>query len=238
MKNKITLTIWIVTIIVLIISTLVKTPIYDKWWFVIQLFVFAVSTFCDLYRLHKRIRPSVFALYISVLLILLGGFLTFTTSQNGNMHLTENESVNTFKIGENQIQIPFYVTLKSFDVVYYPGTMSHADYVSNVVITDDGNILKKRKISMNNILKHKGFRFFNEDFDKDMNGVTLTVQHDPWGITVTYIGYILMMISMLVLFIQKITTKIVPKSKNFAILLIMIMIGGKIFAPINIWQSY
>jgi ABC-type transport system involved in cytochrome c biogenesis permease subunit len=142
------------------------------------------------------------------------------------MHLNENESVNTFKIGENQIQMPFYVTLKSFDVVYYPGTMSHADYVSNVVISDDGNILKEGKISMNNIMKYKGFRFFNEDFDEDMNGVTLTVQHDPWGITVTYIGYILMMISMLILFIKKITTKAVPKSKNLAILLIMIMIGG------------
>lgn len=79
---------------------------------------------------------------------------------------------------------------------------------------------------MNNILKYNGFRFFNEDFDKDLGGVTLTVQHDPWGITITYIGYILMIISMLIMFKKKIAAKIVPKSKNFAILLIMMMIGG------------
>ena len=225
-NNKITLTIWIATIIVLIISTLAKTPFYDKWWFVTLLFVFAASVLYNIVKTKMWKNMLVFGIHASILIILLGGLLTFTTSQNGNMHIAENESVNTFNIDENQIQMPFYVTLKSFDVVYYPGTMSHADYVSNVVISDDGNILKEGKISMNNILKYKGFRFFNEDFDEDLGGVTLTVQHDPWGITVTYIGYILMMISMLVLFIKKITTKTVPKSKNFAILLIMMMIGG------------
>ena len=225
-NNKITLTIWIVTIIVLIISTLVKMPFYDKWWFVTLLFVFAASVLYNIVKTKMWKNMLVFGIHASILIILLGGFLTFTTSQNGNVHIAENESVNTFKIGENQIQMPFYVTLKSFDVVYYPGTMSHADYVSNVVISDDGDILKEEKISMNNILKHNGYRFFNEDFDEDMNGVTLTVQHDPWGITITYIGYILMIISMLVLFIKKITTKTSPKSKNFAILLIIMMIGG------------
>lgn len=226
MKNKLTLSIWIVTIIVLIISTLVKTPFYDKWWFVTLLLVFAASVLYNIVKTKMWKNMLVFGIHASILIILLGGLLTFTTSQNGNMHIAENESVNTFKIGKDQIQMPFYVTLKSFDVVYYPGTMSHADYVSNVVISDGGNILKEGKISMNNILKYKGFRFFNEDFDEDFGGVTLTVQHDPWGITVTYIGYILMIISMLVLFIKKITTKTVPKSKNFAILLIMMMIGG------------
>ncbi|MBQ7533281.1 MAG: cytochrome c biogenesis protein CcsA [Bacteroidales bacterium] len=226
MKNKLTLSIWIVIIIVLIISTLVITPFYDKWWFVTLLFVFAASVLYNIVKTKMWKNMLVFGIHASILIILLGGLLTFTTSQNGNMHIAENESVNTFKIGKDQIQMPFYVTLKSFDVVYYPGTMSHADYVSNVVISDDGNILKEGKISMNNILKYKSFRFFNEDFDEDLGGVTLTVQHDPWGITVTYIGYILMMISMLVLFIKKITTKTVPKSKNFAILLIIMMIGG------------
>jgi len=225
-NNKASLIIWIVTIIVLIISTLVKTPIYDKWWFVTLLFVFAASVLYNIVNTKMWKNMLVFGIHASILIILLGGLLTFTTNQNGNMHIAENESVNTFKIGENQIQMPFYVTLKSFDVVYYPGTMSHADYVSNVVISDDGDILKEEKISMNNILKHNGYRFFNEDFDEDMNGVTLTVQHDPWGITITYIGYILMIISMLVLFIKKITTKTSPKSKNFAILLIIMMIGA------------
>ncbi len=226
MKNKISLTIWIVTIIVLIISTLVKTPFYDKWWFVALLFVFAANIVWRIISEKMWTRPLACAVNASMLLILLGGFLSFTTSQSGSMHLSENESVNTFSDGERQYQLPFYVTLQNFDVVYYPGTMSHADYVSNVVISDADNVLKEGKISMNNILKYKGFRFFNEDFDKDFDGCTLTVQHDPWGITVTYIGFVLLSVSMLLIFVRNLLRTNVPKFARCAAMLLAIMMIG------------
>ena len=221
------LAIWIITIITLIISTLVKTPFYDKWWFVTLLFIFATSIVYNIFKTKMWTQMPVFGIHASLLIILLGGFLTFTTSQSGSMHLTENEPVNIFLDGENQIKMPFYVNLKKFDVVYYPGTMSHADYVSYVEITDNGNILKEDKISMNNILKYNGFRFFNEDFDKDLKGCTLTVQRDPWGILVTYIGYILLSISMLIIFLKNIIKRRVTKSmKSLVILFVMLMFGS------------
>ena len=151
-NNKLSLTIWIVTIIVLIVSTLVKTPFYDKWWFVTLLFVFAASIVHDIFKTKMWGRLSVLGIHVSILLILLGGLLTFTTSQNGNVHLAVNEPVNTFMVGDNQVQMPFYINLKKFDVVYYPGTMSHADYVSYVELSDNGNILKEGKISMNSYI--------------------------------------------------------------------------------------
>lgn len=218
--------IWIITIITLIISTLVETPFYDKWWFVTLLFVFAASIVYNIFKTKMWQQMPIFGIQASLLIILLGGFLTFTTSQSGSMHLAENEPVNIFLDGENQIQMPFYVNLKKFDVVYYPGTMSHADYVSYVEITDNGNILKEGKISMNNILKYNGFRFFNEDFDEDLKGCTLTVQHDPWGILVTYIGYILLSISMIIIFLKNIIKRRVPKHvKSLVILFVMLMFG-------------
>lgn len=220
------LVIWIITIITLIISTLVKTPFYDKWWFVTLLFVFAASMVYNIFKTKMWQQMPVFGIHASILIILLGGFLTFITSQNGSMHLAENEPVNTFLDGKNQIQMPFYVNLKKFDVVYYPGTMSHADYVSYVEISDNGNILKEGKISMNNILKYNSFRFFNEDFDEDLKGCTLSVQHDPWGILVTYIGYILLSISMLIIFFKNIIKKRVPKQvKSLVILFVILMFG-------------
>lgn len=225
-NNKVSLAIWIITIITLIISTLVKTPFYDKWWFVTLLFVFAASLVYNIFKTKMWQQMPVFGIHASILIILLGGFLTFTTSQNGSMHLTENEPVNTFLDGEKQIQMPFFVNLKKFDVVYYPGTMSHADYVSYVEISDNGDILKEDKISMNNILKYNSFRFFNEDFDEDLKGCTLSVQHDPWGILVTYIGYILLSISMIIIFFKNIIKKRVPKQlKSLVILFVMLMFG-------------
>ena len=221
------LAIWIITIITLIISTLVKTPFYDKWWFVTLLFVFAASVVYNIFKTKLWTQMPIFGIHASLLIILLGGFLTFTTSQSGSIHLVENEPVNIFLDGENQIKMPFYVNLKKFDVVYYPGTMSHADYVSYVEISDNGNILKEGKISMNNILKYNDFRFFNEDFDKDLRGCTLTVQHDPWGILVTYIGYILLSISMIIIFLKNIIKRRVPKQvKSLVILFVMLMFGS------------
>lgn len=215
--HRISLIVWIITILTLIVSTLVKTPFYDKWWFVTLLFIFAASLVFSIIKETTWKNPAVFGTHIAIVLILLGGFLTYTTSQNFSMHFVENEPVKG--------DLPFFVKLHKFDIVYYPGTMSHADYVSYVTLTDDdGNILKEDMISMNNILKYKGFRFFNEDFDEDLKGCTLTVQHDPWGIAVTYLGYLLLAISMLVFFIKNIIGKQVPQyAKTIAILLIMMI---------------
>ena len=169
-------------------------------------------------------KTAVLGIHIAIILIIIGGLLTYFTGKSFSLHLVENEPVND--------QLPFYVNLEKFDIVYYPGTMSHADYVSYVTLTDDkGNILKEGKISMNNILKYNGFRFFNEDFDEDLTGCTLTVTHDPWGIFFTYTGYIIMSISMIVIFIQKIFKKRAPRQlKNHIILLIMTLIGVNAYA--------
>lgn len=50
---------------------------------------------------------------------------------------------------------------------------------------------------MNRILPEQGFRFYQSSFDEDRQGSWLTVNHDPWGIGITYAGYILLGISMI-----------------------------------------
>ena len=55
---------------------------------------------------------------------------------------------------------------------------------------------------MNNILKHRGYRFYQSDYDKEGNSV-LSVAHDPWGIGVTYTGYILLLLAIIFAFMEK-----------------------------------
>jgi hypothetical protein len=45
---------------------------------------------------------------------------------------------------------------------------------------------------MNNILDYDGYRFFQSSYDKDEGGTILSVNHDFWGTTITYIGYLLL----------------------------------------------
>ena len=48
---------------------------------------------------------------------------------------------------------------------------------------------------MNRILSRQGFRFYQSSFDEAMQGSWLTVNYDPWGIGVTYSGYLLYILS-------------------------------------------
>ena len=54
-------------------------------------------------------------------------------------------------------------------------------------------------VSMNNIGRFRGFRFTQAGYDNDMLGSSLRVLYDPWGIALTYIGYALLLFSMVVL---------------------------------------
>ena len=52
-------------------------------------------------------------------------------------------------------------------------------------------------IFMNNVLNHKGFRFFQSAYLPDESGTILSVNHDYWGTLITYIGYSLLGLGML-----------------------------------------
>ncbi|MDD4645207.1 MAG: cytochrome c biogenesis protein CcsA, partial [Bacteroidales bacterium] len=50
------------------------------------------------------------------------------------------------------------------------------------------------RIFMNNTLKYKGYRFYQSSYDTDELGTVLSVNHDSLGTGVTYAGYFLMMV--------------------------------------------
>ena len=50
---------------------------------------------------------------------------------------------------------------------------------------------------MNNILNHRGYRFFQASFDPDELGTILSVNKDFYGTFLTYVGYIILYISLL-----------------------------------------
>ena len=56
---------------------------------------------------------------------------------------------------------------------------------------------------MNNVLEYKGYRLFQSSFDRDEKGTILTVNHDKPGTRVSYIGYLLMAIGMLLSLLNK-----------------------------------
>ena len=56
---------------------------------------------------------------------------------------------------------------------------------------------------MNNVLDHRGYRFFQSSYDPDELGTYLSVNYDFWGTWISYIGYALLTIGLILTFFIK-----------------------------------
>lgn len=143
----------------------------------------------------------------SLLVILAGAMITFVTSSKGHLHLRPGVGESSFVEEESRraLPLPFVMRLDSFRVEHYPGTEAPADYVSYVTcLTKDAEVLfPQQRISMNRIFASHGYRFYQSSFDEDNQGSWLTVNHDPYGTPVTYAGYLLLGLSMLLLLVAR-----------------------------------
>ncbi|RUT73260.1 cytochrome c biogenesis protein [Ancylomarina longa] len=99
--------------------------------------------------------------------------------------------------GSKLMQLPFSLKLNDFQLDRYPGSHSPSSFASEVTLIDSKEgITKDYRIFMNNVLKYKGFRFFQASYDSDEQGTILSVNHDRWGMIVTYFGYFILMLGM------------------------------------------
>ncbi len=121
----------------------------------------------------------------------------------GEQYSTNIEGVDiSITYGSKLIEIPFSIYLKDFQLERYPGSNSPSSYASEVVLIDQSTE-KPFRIYMNNILKYNGFRFFQSSYDRDEMGTILSVNHDSLGTSITYFGYLLMAIGMVLIFFNK-----------------------------------
>ncbi len=138
---------------------------------------------------------------------------TGTTTKTMNVFGSKGEVGEEFKTnidgidvsvsyGSKIIKIPFSIYLTDFQLERYPGSNSPSSYASEVVLKDQ-EIEKPFRIFMNNILKYNGYRFFQSSYDHDEKGTILSVNYDSLGTTVSYIGYLIMAIGMVLIFFNK-----------------------------------
>ena len=100
--------------------------------------------------------------------------------------------------GSKELTLPFSLFLKEFQVERYPGSNSPSSFASEVVLVDkEMGIQEDRSIFMNNVLKHRGFRFYQSSYDNDEKGTILSVNKDRAGTFVTYAGYLLLIAGMI-----------------------------------------
>ncbi len=109
-----------------------------------------------------------------------------------------------FKYGSKTLELPFDIKLNDFIAERYPGTeKSYSSYESKVTVFDDKEGDFDFHIYMNNILNHRGYRFFQSSFDPDEKGTILSVNHDYWGTWFTYFGYYLLYFGLMAILLSK-----------------------------------
>lgn len=176
-------------------TAFVRQHIYTSAWFVVLWAALAVvaAVYIVLRKNKSNISTSVLLVHTSFLVILLGAFTSWNMAESGTIHLRQNETTSTMKDEEGKTkELGFEVSLKNFNVVNYPGTDAPMDYVTTLTANT-----QEIKVSMNNIGSFNGYRFIQSGYDSDMQGTTLGVYHDPWGIGITYTGYALLFISLI-----------------------------------------
>jgi cytochrome c-type biogenesis protein CcsB len=133
--------------------------------------------------------------------------------------------------GSLPITVPFSIYLKDFQLERYPGSQSPSSFASEVVLNDPSiNLSKDVRIFMNNTLTYKGYKFFQSSYDQDEKGTVLSVNHDFWGTWVTYVGYILLVIGIILSLVNKNSyfQFLVRRLKQSSVktLLLILLIGG------------
>jgi cytochrome c-type biogenesis protein CcsB len=108
------------------------------------------------------------------------------------------------RYGAKVYDLPFSVKLNDFIADKYPGSeTSYSSFASEVTVIDEKPF--DFRIFMNNILNHKGYRFFQASFDPDEKGTVLSVNKDALGTFVTYLGYILLYIGLMAIMFARFT---------------------------------
>lgn len=116
--------------------------------------------------------------------------------------------------GYQKIYLPFSIYLEDFVIDRYPGSHSPSSYSSYVKVLQEGKEAEPFHIYMNNILKLKGYRFYQSSYDNDEKGTILSVNYDSLGSTVTYIGYFILFLGIVLSMLNKNTflkNTVIPK---------------------------
>jgi len=137
--------------------------------------------------------------------------VTHFFGEQGEIHLRADKA-ETIEIKNEKLKINNSATLFLWDFqVVYDADNNPVDYITELRLLDRGkSIVRSGELSvdegtlrMNKPLKYHGVRFCQSNFDSDEMGVTLRYNYDPWGIGITYVGYVLLLIAMITFFFQR-----------------------------------
>jgi cytochrome c biogenesis protein len=112
-------------------------------------------------------RLGVYAVHLSVILLLIGGLTGSFFGFDGSVNIPEGESVNRVFLrntGEEKL-LGFEIKCVEFDVSFYESGAPR-EYLSKIVIIENGIPVVKKDIIVNDPLRYKGINIFQSSYGK------------------------------------------------------------------------
>lgn len=208
-----------------------RANIYNALWYELIFLGASLNLILVIYKTKMFLHASKFIFHIAFIIILIGAGLTRYFGHDGVMKIREGSTSNViFSNDKNkEITLPFALKLDDFELTRYAGSHSPSEYASYVTVIDEKETHSlSYKIFMNHTLSYKGYKFFQTFYDPDEKGTILSVTYDV-GVEVTYVGYALLFLGLLLNFIDKKSRvrALIQKVKNapLPLLLLCAMLG-------------
>ena len=199
------------------------TSLYSNPFMILGWCAVVVSASYLIFKKRKKMGIPTILIHLSFGIILVGALFSHF-SESGIVHLREGETKD-YAIKENRdvMKLPFSITLQKFEIEYYHLSDAPKDFVSYVEThghashgrashgrasqedraSQEASSSSTHRISMNKVLDVDGYRLFQTSYDEDCNGSILTVAYDPVGTGITYFGYLLLTVSMILFLFGK-----------------------------------
>ncbi len=193
------------------------TSLYSNPFMILGWCAVVVSASYLIFKKRKKMGIPAILIHLSFGIILVGALFSHF-SESGIVHLREGETKD-YAIKENRdvMKLPFSITLQKFEIEYYHLSDAPKDFVSYVEThgrashghashgraSQEASSSSTHRISMNKVLDVDGYRLFQTSYDEDCNGSILTVAYDPVGTGITYFGYLLLTVSMILFLFGK-----------------------------------
>lgn len=187
-----------------VVEKLAGTAVASEWlysapWTVSLWTLAAVASAIYIVRCRTRLSWAALPLHVSFIVILAGAAVTHFCGEDGKISLNVGDSASHFTLSDgDEATLPFTLRLNDVEVECYPATSTPMDYVSRVTVESEEGGSRDASISMNKVLKECGYRFYQTGIGPDSS--VFTVSYDPWGIGVSYAGYFLLFISVVLFF--------------------------------------
>src|SRR5690554_2999066 len=153
----------------------------------------------------RQKKWALLVIHFALVIIMAGALTTFLFGKEGQVHIREGERASEMVMhtskGVKTEKLPFDLELVEFTLNRYPGSQSPSSYESELRVHVDGEV-REARVFMNNVLDLKGYRFFQASYDQDEMGTVLSVNRDVAGRAITYMGYLLLMIGFVMMFLM------------------------------------